>query len=424
VAARPNRERLLPALAGRIWVLVLANCLSNAGSGLTLPFLIVYLHDVRGIELGHAGLVLALIGAAGIATTPLAGTLADRIGARRTFVTGELVFAVATAGFVPATDLTQALVPAVAFGAAGGLTWSGLYAILGESVPPARRVDAFGISYALANLGIGLGALIGGLVVDVDSARSFVPLFAGDACSNLLFAAVLVRMGDAPAAGAPAAAGAETGAVRPGYRQVLGDRSLVGILLVNTLLVTVGTSQLTSGFPAWVTGPAHSTPGVVGAAFAANTITLAAAQLFVLRLIRRRRRTDSAAAGAFAFAVAWLVALGGGNAGAGTGAALALIGTLAVFGLGESLLAPTLPALVNDLAPAALRGRYNAVFTLSWQVGPVLGPAMAGFLLGRGLGDELLLLLAAGCLAAAAFARRLGRVVPESANLVGAAPPA
>src|SRR5436190_9682099 len=86
-------DRFLPALGQRMWLLVLANCLSNAGSGLMLPFLIVYLHTVRGIELGQAGLVLSLIGVAGIATTPLAGTLTDRIGARRTFVIGEVLFA-------------------------------------------------------------------------------------------------------------------------------------------------------------------------------------------------------------------------------------------------------------------------------------------------------------------------------------------
>jgi MFS family permease len=68
-------------------------------------------------------------------------------------------------------------------------------------------------------------------------------------------------------------------------------------------------------------------------------------------------------------------------------------------GLGEALLAPTLPALVNDLAPGELRGRYNAVSTLSWQIGPVLGPALAGLMLGNGHGTALLLLLAAGCTA-------------------------
>ena len=32
-----------------------------------------------------------------------------------------------------------------------------------------------------------------------------------------------------------------------------------------------------------------------------------------------------------------------------------------VFALGETLLQPTVPVIVNDLAPAHLRGRYNAV---------------------------------------------------------------
>lgn len=413
-------NRLLPDLGARIWLLVLVNCMANAGSGLVLPFLIVYLHNARGIPLGHTGLLLALIGAAGIAATPFAGVLADRIGARLTFAIGELLFMVATAAFIPVTSVTQAIGPAIAFGVAGGLTWSGLYVMLGEGVPSSRRSDAFGISYALANVGVGIGALIGGFVVDAASPHSFVYLFAGDAISNLLFAAVLFAMSDAPAETAVPAVSPALGRTRVplrGYRKVLGDRGLLAVLLVNTLLVAFATSQMTSGFPAWVTGPAHSTPRVVGAAFAANTLTLVAGQLFVLRLIRRRRRTDAAAVGALAFALAWLLALAGGHIGGGTAAAVVLISALVVLAIGESLVAPTLPAIVNDLAPTALRGRYNAVFTLSWQVGPVIGPALAGFLLGESRGNELLLVLAAGCLIVAIMLPYLRRWVPEKADI-------
>ncbi|HET6319750.1 MAG TPA: MFS transporter [Chloroflexota bacterium] len=417
-------NRLLPDLGARIWLLVLVNCMANTGSGLILPFLIVYLHNARGIPLDHAGLLLAIIGAAGIAATPLAGVLADRIGARLTFATGELLFMVATAAFIPVTSFTQAIAPALASGVAGGLTWSGLYVMLGEGVPSARRSDAFGISYALANVGVGIGALIGGFVIDAASPHSFVYLFVGDAISNLLFAAVLFAMSDAPAeAVAPTAPSARDPMRAPlrGYRNVLGDRGLLAVLLVNTLLVTLATSQMTSGFPAWVTGPARSTPRVVGAAFAANTVTLVVAQLFVLRLIRSRRRTDAAAVGALAFALAWLLALAGGHTGGGTTAAVALIGALVVIAIGESLVAPTLPAIVNDLAPTAVRGRYNAVFTLSWQVGPVIGPALAGLLLGESRGNELLLFLAAGCLAVAAIVPSLRRWVPEKADIATSA---
>ena len=47
----------------------------------------------------------------------------------------------------------------------------------------------------------------------------------------------------------------------------------------------------------------------------------------------------------------------------------------AVFGIGECLQGPTQGALVADLAPERLRGRYMAISTTSWQVGFVIGPA-------------------------------------------------
>ena len=415
----PNGDSpLVPDLGRRIWLLVLVNCLANAGSGLTLPYLIVYLHNARGIPLGRAGLLLALIGAAGIAATPVAGALADRIGARRTFFIGELIFMAGALAFIPASDFVAALGPSLAFGFAGGLTWSGLYVMLGEGAPSARRNEAFGVSNALATVGIGLGALVAGFVVDVHAPHSFVALFGGDAASNLFFAAVLLLMRDpAPEAVVAVPPPADSATALRGYRQVLRDKVLLAVFAVNTLVVTVATSQMSSGFPAWVTGPAHSTPRVVGAAFAANTLTLLATQLFVLRLIRRRRRTSAAAGGALVFALAWLLVLGGGHASGGTVTAVVLVAALAALAIGESLVAPTLPALVNDLAPSALRGRYNALFTLSWQIGPVIGPALAGFMLGRSLGDELLLLLAGACVAAALAANRLKRLVPRRVDV-------
>ena len=35
------------------------------------------------------------------------------------------------------------------------------------------------------------------------------------------------------------------------------------------------------------------------------------------------------------------------------------------FALGETLVSPTLPAIVNDLAPDSLRGRYNGAYVLA-----------------------------------------------------------
>jgi MFS family permease len=63
------------------------------------------------------------------------------------------------------------------------------------------------------------------------------------------------------------------------------------------------------------------------------------------------------------------------------------------------------------------RGRYNAVFTLSWQIGPVIGPVFSGFMLAHARGDELLFVLAGACGAAAIAARGLGRLIPSRVDV-------
>ncbi len=84
----------------------------------------------------------------------------------------------------------------------------------------------------------------------------------------------------------------------------------------------------------------------------------------------------------FLWAVAWVVIVfGGGRWLEGISAALVFGMAFVVFGLGECMHGPTQGALVADLAPPRLRGCYMALSTLSWEVGFVIGPATAGFIL-------------------------------------------
>ena len=49
-----------------------------------------------------------------------------------------------------------------------------------------------------------------------------------------------------------------------------------------------------------------------------------------------------------------------------------------LFGLGETMLQPTVPAIVNDLASDRDRGRFNAVSAGAFQVGAITAPIVAG----------------------------------------------
>jgi MFS family permease len=67
-------------------------------------------------------------------------------------------------------------------------------------------------------------------------------------------------------------------------------------------------------------------------------------------------------------------------------AVVSLCVAMVVFALGETMLSPVGPALVNEIAPEHLRGRYNAAAGLSWGVSGTLAPAITAFYFNDHLG--------------------------------------
>ena len=93
-------ERLPPAVRR----LVAGVAVSSFGTGLTLPFTLILLSEVRGIALPTVGLLLAVPGVVGLLAVPVSGALVDRIGPR-TVLRGALVLqAAANVGLATATS--------------------------------------------------------------------------------------------------------------------------------------------------------------------------------------------------------------------------------------------------------------------------------------------------------------------------------
>jgi MFS family permease len=81
------------------------------------------------------------------------------------------------------------------------------------------------------------------------------------------------------------------------------------------------------------------------------------------------------------FAFCWLLVLAGGAWLDGTAAALVFVLAATLFGLASCVHGPTQAALVADLAPTRLRGRYMALSSVSREIGFVIGPAIGGAIL-------------------------------------------
>ncbi|HEY5185831.1 MAG TPA: MFS transporter [Actinomycetes bacterium] len=399
----PHATPRLPAAARR---LLTGTALSALGNGLVLPFLVVYLHDVRGMSTSVAGLVIAWQAVIGFAIAPLAGALIDQVGPRRVVVVSPLVMAGGAAGYALVQVPWQAFTTATVLAVGGAAMWPGVSTLMARIVPEEQRQRAFGLQFMLLNLGIGLGGLISGLAVDTSRPITFERLYLVDGLTFLLYGLIVSTLRDV---GGPLPATKEH--EQGGYRDVLRDRAMLRLSAVALVLLASGYGALELGYPAFVTQVLHVAPRVIAFGFVANTLAIVLGQMFAIRLIQGRSRSRVLATVGVLWAVSWgVLGLAVPISTQVVVVTLVLVAPV-VFALGETIFQPVMPALVNELAPAHLRGRYNAMSSLVWNVAGVVGPAIAGLLLGAHLGGLWIAVVAGGCLVAGAAALRLRRAL-------------
>jgi MFS family permease len=411
-ALRAYLRGLDPRLPRSVWVLSVGGLANAVGNGLAFPFLVIYLHNVRGFTLGTAGLVLATTGAVSLLAGPAVGVVIDRIGGRATLAAALVLLAIGFGSYPLVHEPWQAFLASAVAGLGNAGFWPSQSALLAGLTPPSRRHAAFALQRVTRNLGIGLGGVAGGLIASTSSPGSFTVLFGVDAATFLVFVAMLAFV---PEPELPA----EEGSLAPArYADVLRDRVFLGIVALNVLFVSAGYAQLEL-LPVFAKNEAGVTEAGIGLIFFVNTLVIVLAQFPVSKGLEGRRRMPALALMCALWAGAWILVLFGGTWFEAAAAATAFAVAAVVFGVGECFQGPVQGALVADLAPPRLRGRYMAVSTISWDVGFIVGPAVGGFVLQA---EPLALwpLAAVVCLLAGAGALALERDLPRHLRLTPA----
>ena len=348
--------------------------MNAVGTGMAYPFVVIYLHNVRGFSLGISGLIVAASGAAGIICGPAIGVVIDKVGGRLTLGGALTLQAIGWGSFPLVRQPWHAALAAVVAGVGNAGFWPSQSSLLAGLAPQARRHGAFALQRVTRNLGIGLGGLFGGLIATTSDPSSFTVLFVVNALTFFLFVGMLFFVPD------PEIAPAEPGVPQGGYLDVLRNQVFLGVVGLNVAFVTAGYAQIEL-LPVFAKNEAGVTEREIGLLFFLNTVIVAVAQLPVAKLLEGRSRMRALAVMCVLWAVSWIFVLIGG-ARFEAGAAVAVFSfAVILFGLGECFQGPVQGALVADLAPPRLRGRYMAVSTNSWDLGFLLGPAIGGFIL-------------------------------------------
>lgn len=392
-----------PRLPRPVWLLQVGGLLNSFGNGMVLPFLIIYLHNVRGVALGLAGLIAAANSAAALGSGFLAGTLADRIGPRRVLMGALCIMAGAIALFPLIRSPWHAFALSLALGAGSGAFWPSQSALVNGLSPRGRRHAAFAVQRVTMNLGVAVGGVAGGVVASAAHPRTFTLLFLLDAATFLAYVVVLGLL-PSPELHEERQSGS--------YREVLRDRPFVRYVALNALFMGSSMAVVVELLPPFAKNNANVSELGIGFLWFVNSLAVVVLQLPVAKLVEGRRRMQALALMGVVWAAVMLIVGAGGYWFAASAAVAVLATASLLFALGECVHGAIHVPLAADLAPPRLIGRYMALSSQSWQVGWIVGPAVGGFVL-QHEPYALWPIAAAANLVGAALALRLERGLPR-----------
>src|SRR5205085_2406809 len=362
-------------------VLVLqgGNALNYFGTGLILPFEIIYLHTVRGFSTATAGLVLATVmGTAAVVTLP-SGALLDRFSAKRILIAGNVVNALGYGGLAFVDRPWQGFVCSAVGGAGFGFVGTAGQVLTLTLVPAEQRAASTALRRVAGNFGLGLGATVAGFIVAATHhLQAFQGLYLFDAVTFLVFALVVLAW--IPDPGLANASSASEGA--RGFRAVARDRLLLALIAGNLALVMIGGAFFSFILPPFAAAHTPVGPVGIGVVVFINTFFIVVAQVPATRVVERMRRTHALFATSAIFAVGLLAVLLATLTHSPLAAFSVLAGVAIVIAVAECGQFIVLGPLVAEIAPPHLLGRYMSLYQLSFMAGVALGPAVGGVLLG------------------------------------------
>ncbi|GAA3808654.1 MFS transporter [Streptomyces phyllanthi] len=339
----------------------------------------------------------------------LGGAVADRVDQRRAMWTVDAVRGLLMAGFAVAVALDRASIALLIALAFALTTLQTLFDNASTALLP-TLVSHEALGSANARLMTGqriAGGLLAGPVVPLLMAAGAAVPFAADALTFLVAAALVASLRTTPPERAPRPAGSTLRAeITAGLRTLRRDPALRG-LCAATALCNVGMGALIATLVLLATGWLGA--GTVGyaAALTAYTVGSLAGGVVSGRLVARLGRVRSVLL-AGAVQILALVVMGS------VRSLVALVASLAVFGLMGMVWNVNTTTLMQERSPADMLGRVSSAFRTLGVAGAPLGALLGGAVATAwGLNTPALLAAAFFVLSVAALIPGLGADVSD-----------
>ncbi len=352
----------------RFWLVVLVMFIDRLGHNILWPFFTLYITQKFDVGMTQAGLVLGTFSAFGLIGNMIGGGLTDKFGRKSIILVGLIFSALSTLSLGLAKEFSMLIPLAVGIGLLSRISGPAHNAMVADILPKEKRQEGFGIMRVVGNMTWVIGPVIGGLI----ASRSYFALFVIDAVISCLVAFLffIVIPETKPDTGQEPESMFKT---FTGYGSVFKDLPFVAFLVVSMLMLLVY-QQMYNSLSVFLRDTHGMPTQVFGLLMIASPIVVILFQFSTTQLVKTRPPFLMMALGTFFYmigfgmfgfvAVTWLFAL-----------------ALVIITIGEMIIMPISSALAANFAPEDKRGRYMAVFGVSWGLPSIIGPSAAGLIL-------------------------------------------
>lgn len=349
-----------------LWLLVVGMAINVTGASFLWPLNTIYIHDILGKSLSVAGLVLMVNAGASVLGNLIGGYLFDKIGGYRSILLGISITITALIGMTLNHSWNFYIIYLTIIGFGSGIVFPSMYAMAGSVWKEGGR-KSFNAMYVSQNLGVAIGAALGGLVADI----RFDYIFLANTVTYAIFFLIALI----------------------GYRGIQANPTVQSSVLDHSkkikdhtklyalLIVCIGYLLCWMGYVQWQTSIATHTQSLgislkqYSILWTINGALIVLAQPLISYIVKRYTKTLKAQimVGLMIFIASFAVA---GTAEQYT----AFITAMVILTVGEMFVWPAVPTVANDLAPKGREGFYQGIVNSTATGGRMLGPLMGGIL--------------------------------------------
>lgn len=349
-----------------LWVILVSATLTVMAGAILGP-IVPAIQSSLEVSESLAGLIITTHGALIVLVSPIAGAVIDRVGPRRPFIGGLLLYAAGGGAGLFIDSFVPLLVSRAVLGVGVAFVYTGITVLIYDLYEGQRMNRALGLRSSANSVGGVVWPLIGGALGTLSWQAPFgvylIALPLG------LLAVVTVP---------------ETGRREDGHkpRSDAGIAGVVAVLRRRPALLSVYALYFAANaflysivvfYPQLLAGVGITSSLSISLYLSANGLAGGVSAAIYDRLVARTSRHVLVATAL----VLWIVAFTGATL---ADSALTAVPTVVAFGLGQGLVFPSAFAWIEALAPVDRQGQFSSYLASAGYMGQFLSPVLFGLL--------------------------------------------